>query len=300
MSNSNNEHLKVNVLSRNSSRSYKAKTIRSSAELDKTLRDLDREFHTNMSKILSDEYELKNSEELKRAETFPRRKRPEKYLRGVSADERLSKDDQSFSGDYLKAKLTPKFETPNLKVEICKEVHDIKQICHLPSIIEEKGIQTKQNLMYARLDRTPLPPLPTASVCHPVASDRLKEFDPLSHRAVSKSNADLGSSERFSQEVKNVQHPGKSRQRSLSIPVTCCYALSDRSSRRRNAKASAIESDSRSIDARSENDWEQQQLKTAWNENLVNCRYIRSRSASDVLDVDSIFGSSDPMNRNVK
>ena len=66
-------------LSRNSTKSYQANILRSTAELNKTLRNLDREFNTNISKILNDRHELRNSEEVKHSESFPRRTRPEKY-----------------------------------------------------------------------------------------------------------------------------------------------------------------------------------------------------------------------------
>ena len=296
-------------LSRNSTKSYQANILRSTAELNKTLRNLDREFNTNISKILNDRHELRNSEEVKRSESFPRRTRLEKYHYhgftgivddGLSVEDDLSVDFELEESGFCFGSKDENETLQELSSKHYKPSND-KQICHLPSIVEETTRKTRQKLISAKSERTPLPPLHNAVLYQRVAAPDvdLNEVGSIPHRRVSESLADIGFSQRVSQESKDVtRHTGKSRRsRSLTLPVGYPHALLDKSLTKRGSKSSDVPS----VDPRSDIDREHKHLhrsnsdsesKPAWDEDLMKCRYIRHRSCSspDILDGEAIFG----------
>ncbi|XP_031569368.1 uncharacterized protein LOC116303899 [Actinia tenebrosa] len=140
MSKLNRVQLNPSGLSRQSTRTYKAIRQKSNADLDNTLRQLKLEHKASISKILQEEYDLKNVQNsLKSKKSF---KGDVQMSACAGSEEELEegKMDSMMNDEYvLEEKPTNVSKMASFRPKHGKECHKKRHHFHLPSILEENS-----------------------------------------------------------------------------------------------------------------------------------------------------------------
>ena len=260
-------------LSRQSSRSYNTVCRKWSTSLEKTLRKLDVEHESNISKILNERFDVKIAHHALRSESdsIAKRDKAPEGLPGLNfaasecfvecASQEMAKPEKS--------------ETPSDVAKLESGLNNAKQLevphkalggqifCRLPSITEET-FNRRRPPRSPKSDRWLLPPLPP---------------DVLPNRSRRPSD----------------RHPEKShvrtRQRSSTLPTD--LSIEDRWRNSHSPFSSSSDSGALRKAKRAQDDDARpaEVLPSTWPTDLEKCRYLRRRSATspDVLDVEAIF-----------
>ena len=257
-------------LSRQSSRTYKVINRKWNADLEKTLRQLDIEHQSNVTKILNERFALRNTHHTLKSESESLAKREKMEILPVinftASDSFMECASFAMENDGTTGSCINDSEKYGLADDTAKALDDSyksqgnQNVCRLPIIIEET-LSPHRPPRSARSEHC-LPPLPAEAF--PTRSRKRSE--------------------------RHQEKPAyRTRQRSSTLPVggvdrwqTVRSAFSDSGSHSKEKRG-------HDEDLRRAED-ESTKLPM-WAKNLENCRYLRRRAdtSPEILDVESIF-----------
>lgn len=251
-------------LSRQSSKTFKVIQQKSNAELNEKLRRLDIEHNSNIAKILNERYNLRTLH----------------FNLMHSGGESTSDSDSEGTGEIdlrsLLAEDTEDFQTQEKNTHSLTSDNTKKQtFLHLPSIIEDSRIHSKQQSKSPKLGRSPLPPLSEHGFTTRVRkTSESTLLNPSSVWARKRSSSFPGG---------QMHMPGE-RQRNSEFKRSSKHEKPTQGDGKRVSEDKPSQPDT-------EKSTPKVVVSTSWNSELQDCRYLRRKrhSSPDIIDTDSIF-----------